>query len=85
MWVGIANIIPIISNLPGQGSAGPAPTICYIELESSTGSDYVELEPAASTDVMILENCGGAPITTNVTSQLGDTLITQTGETIIQQ
>ena len=87
MWIGIANIIPIINNLPGQGSSGPPPpTICYIELETSGGTDYVELEPVASTDVMVLELCGGAPPTSNVLAQNGtDNLITQNSEQIIIQ
>ena len=84
MWIGIANIIPIINNLPGQGGSTP-PTVCYIELETSGGTDYVELEPVASTDVMILELCGTPP-TSNVLAQNGtDNLITQNSEPIIIQ
>ena len=82
MWIGIANVIPITKRPIGGGS--PPPVVCYIELEAST--DYVELEPAASTDVMIIENCGGTPPTSNVLAQNGvDNLITQNSEQIIQQ
>ena len=80
MFIGIGNIIPITKRPIGGGS----PVVCKIELEAST--DFVELEPAASTDVMIIENCGGAPPTSNVLAQNGvDNLITQNSEQIIQQ
>ena len=82
MFIGIGNIIPIIRRPIGGGS--PPPVVCKIELEAST--DFVELEPAASTDVMIIENCGGTPPTSNVLAQNGvDNLITQNSEPIIQQ
>lgn len=52
MWISNLNIIPTVSNLPGQGSSGPAPSVFFIALESGL-TDIVELE--ASTDLAELE------------------------------
>ena len=80
MWIGIGNAIPITKQPIGGGAP---PAVCYIELEAST--DYVELEPAASTDVMVLELCGGTPPTFNLLAQNNDNLIAQNNDQLIQQ
>jgi len=45
MYIGNKNVIPAISNLPGQGNpgAGPEPNLFLMALESAL-TDKVELE-----------------------------------------
>ena len=78
MWISNLNIIPTVSNLPGQGSSGPAPPVaaCLIELESGLG--FIELESGLGS--IELQTC---PV--NLIAQNNDNLIAQNNDQLITQ